>query len=607
MGLTQIPVLPSDYPLFDWADWPDSRAALVQGGETRKFQRQCWNAMVDCFVEAVEAAGLEVFSDEGVLTPENIKMPLTTVYAPMTAARMNSFTQIIDDVIPFRWRWEWDVSFRGYIFRRYFRASYSSDLVTLSPDIVYPEYFLEVVRQFNVILELMRGTFPTVETEVEHLSRLNVDPGIRLDISAPVIREFSSRTMTSVEPLQVIRGLPFEPKGQILHSLTRANSVAGKAGNVAVWHNSPVSVQVRGEVIRPAPLAAARARSTSKARAVLEFDRLVYTGARDPSDLTARVEAVKALARWMQVEWLAAVKGSAQLDRLPPVAMAAGALTRFSAGADVDAVVSQPTGTGSLTQSETKAAISQAFPVNTAAQARSASSAQAAVDGGILGQLRPAGAPVKTQQQARMEAPAVAPMAAEQLSTFKATLSILKPKARPGWAETLSGSRSAVSGDLVEGMAAEAAHNSGVLAACSLGTAWEPPIWYGDGLWIRQARTIKILPDGSMDLSGSGDPISAEQSSGSIISVALDTAWLPPVWVDGGLYIRQVREVKVLADGSLDLSGAGEVFAVRQQSRISVSCALDTAWEPPVMVDGGLFIRQAQTVIQYENGELEVQ
>lgn len=606
MGLKEIPVLPSNYPLFDWADWPDSRAALVQGGETRKFQRLCWNAMVDCFVEAVEAAGLEVFTDEGVLTPDKIKMPLTTVYAPLTANRMNSFTKIIDDVIQFPWRWDWDNTFRGFINRRYFRASYNSNIVNIDPDIVYPEYFLEVVRQFNVILELMRGTFPTVETEVEHLSRLNADPGIRLGISVPVIREFSSRTMTSVEPLQVVRGLPFGPKGQILHSLTRANSATGRAGYVAVWQNSPVAIQVRGETIRPAPLAAARGQSFSKAVASLEFDRLVYTGARSASDLTANAEAVKALAQWFHGEFLAVVKSQARLDRIPPVATAARALTRFSAGADADAAAAQPGSAESLTRSKTQAALYKALPVTTAAQAKAASAATAAVNGGILGQLRPAKVPVKTQQQARMEAPAVAPMAAEQLSESKANLSILKPMARPGWAETLSGSRSSVSADRVEVAAAQAAQNSGSLAECTLDTAWEPPIWYEGGLWIRQARTIKILPDGSMDLSGSGDPIGANRLSGSIVSVAVDTAWLPPVWVDGGLFIRQVREVKVLADGSLDLSGDGEVFAVRQQSKVSVSCGLDTAWEPPVMVDGGLYIRQAR-VVQYENGELEVQ
>lgn len=606
MGLKEIPVLPSDYPLFDWADWPDSRAALVQGGETRKFQRQCWNAMVDCFVEAVEAAGLEVCADPGVLTPDNIKMPLTTVYAPLTANRMNSFTKIIDDVIPFPWRWDWDNTFRGFINRRNFRASYSSSIVKIEPDIVYPEYFLEVVRQFNVILALMRGTFPTVETEVEHLSRLNVDPGIRLDISAPIFRSFSSRTMTSEAPLHVIRSLPFWPKAQILHSLTIASSVAGKAGNVAVWQNSPVAIQVRGETIRPAPLAAARGKSFSKAQAVLEFDRLVYTGARSASDLTSNAEAVKALVQLMQAEFLSAVAGRAELDRMPPVATAARALTRFSAGADADAAAAQPGSAESLTRSKTQAALYEALPVTTAAQAKAASAATAAVNGGILGQLRPAGVPVKTQQQARMEAPAAAPMAAEQLSAFKATLSILKSKARPGWAETLSGSRSSVSADRAEPAAAQAAQSSGSLAECTLGTAWEPPIWYEGGLWIRQARTIKILPDGSMDLSGSGDPIAADRLSGSIVSVAVDTAWLPPVWVDGGLFIRQVREVKVLADGSLDLSGDGEVFAVRQQSKVSVSCGLDTAWDPPVMVDGGLFIRQAR-VVQYENGELEVQ
>lgn len=37
-----------------------------------------------------------------------------------------------------------------------------------------------------------------------------------------------------------------------------------------------------------------------------------------------------------------------------------------------------------------------------------------------------------------------------------------------------------------------------------------------------------------------------------------------------------------------------------------VQCALGTGWLPPVMVNGGLFVRQSGEVIPYDNGELEV-
>lgn len=50
--LREVPLLPVDYPLFSWEDWPDSRAALVPGGMTKKFEKACWNAMVDTFTEA---------------------------------------------------------------------------------------------------------------------------------------------------------------------------------------------------------------------------------------------------------------------------------------------------------------------------------------------------------------------------------------------------------------------------------------------------------------------------------------------------------------------------------------------------------------------------
>ena len=86
----------------------------------------------------------------------------------------------------------------------------------------------------------------------------------------------------------------------------------------------------------------------------------------------------------------------------------------------------------------------------------------------------------------------------------------------------------------------------------------------------------------------------------------MDTLWHPPVWVDGGLLIRQSREVRVLADGSLDLSGPGDELRAEGSSEVNVSCVLETAWLPPVTVNSGLYLRQAQETVQNENSELEV-
>ena len=149
--LLNIPVLSADYPLFDWRDWPDSYAALVPDGPTSEFEKECWNAIVDKLAEAFETAGIPW--NNAYTTYEGTR--ITEEYGDLYAKMMNSLRHNIDHPAPLGgWNWACDSSFRGYIGREDFRGVdvYGEQ----DADDVYPEYFKELVRKLNLLLEIMR-------------------------------------------------------------------------------------------------------------------------------------------------------------------------------------------------------------------------------------------------------------------------------------------------------------------------------------------------------------------------------------------------------------------------------------------------------------------
>ena len=115
------------------------------------------------------------------------------------------------------------------------------------------------------------------------------------------------------------------------------------------------------------------------------------------------------------------------------------------------------------------------------------------------------------------------------------------------------------------------------------------------------------MEDGSLDLTGAGQEMAIRQRNRAYIDCMLGTAWDAPTWINDGLYIKQARTAKVLADGSIDLSGSGDRISAEHNSVSSTACVLDTGWYPPALVDGGLFVRQVyDRPVQKENGTLEV-
>ena len=199
MAVTQIPILPVDYPLFDWNNWPNSYAALVPGGPTKAFEKACWNAIIDYVSQAAEAAGSEWRS--GAQDPETVKL-LSENAARMTAGKMNSLRLAVDDIVQIPWKWEYDKNFRGYLGRPYFNTS-----VNEKQDVVYPEYFIEMVRHINRVIEILRGT---AQTEMQSASQISHSFAYSIAETKPAstLRPYyrSSRTLFSGNAEPVILG-----------------------------------------------------------------------------------------------------------------------------------------------------------------------------------------------------------------------------------------------------------------------------------------------------------------------------------------------------------------------------------------------------------------
>ena len=176
--IVDIPILPSDFALFDWADWPDSKAALVSGGYTHNFQKECWNAIVDRLAKALDAAGIQWDSLYAPVSATRI----TQAYGDLYAAVFNSVRHNIDSPMPFGWQWANNPDFRGYVGREDFRGvdPYGES----GADDVYAEYILELVRKLNVLIQVMRAGDIVAYVSGHGQASVGYDESFRLGKSA---------------------------------------------------------------------------------------------------------------------------------------------------------------------------------------------------------------------------------------------------------------------------------------------------------------------------------------------------------------------------------------------------------------------------------------
>ena len=602
MGLKKIPVLPEDYPLFDWADWQSSRDALVKGGPTRRFASECWNAIVDTLADALEAAGLEWdpggFEDGRYsYSVEDIKMDKDK---RLKSSSMNRMLANIEHIIRFGWVWKVDPSFRGYTGFSHFREFPWRD----GKDKVYPEYIIELVLRLNFMLEIMRGTAQTQDCEIDSIiAASTVQPGLEKLPSARI--EPYGRLHTIIDTsVESATGVGFEYYRELFSNVSvEPETVPGAGGNA--WQNSSTKFDIHGNVRKAIPGEPERVLAHSKAFAAISFEKNVYTSAKW---LAASLIQTAALAKESAIALANAFSTStvsADIVQRPELPTSGQSKAYSTSSVKIVQKEPIPAEGESTSYSSFSVDIGKVKFLNTESQVSSYSKVDAQIEKTMM--LPTAGNSMSFSKAAATAEPVESIPVSGQLNSFSHhTASLHDGKARPTWVEHSSVSKGKTELDFLRGSSAGVSHKSKLHALCTIGSGWDAPLWHDGGLWIRQAYRIKIRPDGSMDLSGTGDAIAAAQPSVTIVRCTLDTAWLPPVWHEGGLLIRQCREVKVLEDGSLDLSGAGNELTARQSSRTKISCELDTAWLPPVMVDGGLFVRQSGEVIPYDNGELEV-
>lgn len=593
--LPDINILPTEYPLFDWADWPDSLAALVKDGPTSAFQMACWNAIVTHLAEALEEAEIAWYDGGGIAgTGDKFKYPVEKTLMTDGYLYGYQFNRVVDNIyrrvpIERNWLWNYDKDYRGYIGKIHvYEFPYHTDLGISS--VVYPEYFTELVYRLNQLIEIMRGTWPMVQISASKKSKISCKRDLMVRQSVPIAPRLRSKSGFLETPLEVLPSIPIavSRNSPLPISLDITQNTAAPVS--VMWQESRITTRFDGEVIRASWVDLKPKTTFSLSKALVECLVMTETGAIHKGRMTAEIilaqqpsaltEAVLKLGSWF-------LTGISQRSSLPAAARVA-ALSRNSAAAAI--LPSSATEARERTHSFQQAEINPSQVQNLQVPRKGKSETLVNV-GRFQGAAASAEAKTALTIQPGLQQRREMRLSANQTSGISRELSIVKGRPRPAWAEKKTETSANITPETTPSASVGAAQNSEILLGCTIGTAWEPPIWHNGGLWIRQARTIKILPDGSMDLSGSGDPIAARKNSSTVIVSALDTGWLPPVWVDGGLYIRQVREVKVLEDGSLDLTGAGDEMAVRQGSGTRAAAALDTAWYPPVMINGGLYIQ----------------
>ena len=604
------PLLPEDYPLFNWDDWPNSRAALVPGGPTKYFEKACWNAIIDTFSEAISAAGLPFYREEEGITPEHLKITKGK-YGRLLATVMNTTVDAIDDVVPMPWQWSYDAQYRGFLkgYRDSFRGSSWTNRYpeeNLPADVVYPEYILDLVRRINMIIEFMRGTYPyTQEFQSSLKTNSLLIPGLRAGRGVPVSFRHLSPLLISEAPAVAGIGKPFRvlQDSNLNFNIQPQTAPAGVLSIPIYRMGMPIKAD--GEVRRSNPIITKGVVSHSKILPLIES--II------PADLSSKVIAFTNGQAGLNILPMLDMSGqyrtnvitSASIDELPPLDFSATTLQLTEQTAVAEQLQSVNFEAAGHISSRSKVIMASVEPLDTESVLTSHSHAQAEASVGIMVDTGGTHNSQLTYDSRLLSREALA-ITSDNRSKMSAGTRIITSISRPAWSESKITTEAHTDLHLVEPRNISVDRKSGTVGMCSLGTAWEPPIWHEDGLWIRQVRTAKRKTDGSLDFSGSGDPIGALRNSSTTVVAILDTAWLPPEWVNGGLYLRQVRMAKVLEDGSLDMTVSGDELLPRQKSGTRISCVLDTAWNPPIMVDGGLLIQQAQTVRHNENNELEV-
>lgn len=508
MALKTIPLLPEDYPLFSWDDWPDSLAALVPGGPTKNFEMACWNALVTYLSDAITDAGLDWHT--GADLAGNGGHTVEETYITDGILRLYMFNQMVRNTyarVPlYSWLWVKDEKFRGYTGYIYF-SKYKRNYV-------YPEYITELVYRINQLVEIMRGTWPILDvTPKSILMPAPIQTGLAVDKSAPVIRDVKACTSTRAEPLRVLPAFPMKV-GDTYKSLTNAGAVEMLiAGPLAPWQNSHFLFQFGGRVFPSARIRVAQSSVGIKSEVMLEALITVECGTNHRA--TSKAAAGLNQGQVLPTERLLKLVSwcIANAVKLPPAPTVVKLFNDSLISVAGDKLPSQHTSAYSRTTSRRDVTINTSKPLACGAKEKTGTDLIFDVEAYRAAYAAAKDMAVTKSSSAAVQTPPLHITQGQPCETAR-DVRLIVGRVRPGWVEKKSTTDTAPT--LTAGEA----------------VAVEP-----EALAKSKARpaAVKIKSTAT----------TAKSTSKSAVVCTLASAWLPPVWVDGGLHIRQVHDVPV--------------------------------------------------------------
>ena len=513
MALKTIPVLPKEYPLFRWEDWPDSRAALVSGGPTRNFQKACWNAIADTLTDAMDEVGIE-WKDtyiDGYIPHGRDEIKITGEYGALRAAAFDMMMANLDNIVSLPWPHHVDPNFWGYQpstqwFWRY--------------DTVFPGYILELVERLNLILEIMRGTGPVLPGQVP------CDLGTALKADAIVGRavygNVQRKSEANVDVKAVLgKGVPGIVQYP-MHSPISLKAQASRAALGEINKCAPVPILVRGT---PCPGIAGSTRNLSgsqtfaegcshipclgKAQAVIPAP--IHLETLSLPAMESSVEAETESRIMSEAAAMLSCLGSAEI--LAPVNVFAGAIQRRALRIDgrlrIDSTV---LAVGSSFLSTTMAAKKNAGVIH---HAEGTSYPALEVNGTVIAEsnsqaelsANPALALSSSEIARVSELCAVTSNPSLDMDTeivagnVSASIAVSCEKSCKGSTGSRILSDTSVSAVCVRSPVGAAAVRINCATTCGLDTAWLPPVWVNGGLWIRQAYAVTQYENGELEVS----------------------------------------------------------------------------------------------------------
>ena len=523
--LQTVPVLPEDYPLFDWDWWPRSYAALAPGIPTTRFEKDCWNNIVDTLAAAMEEAGLDFYrSDEG-FSPEDIHITGGR-YGVLTAEKMNDLIWAMDDLYPFEWPWindykhpgavnHWDFRDHGFFGKRTNNKE--------KANVLYAQYILDVVDRLNLLIQLMRDNYPyhnNVKAKLVSESIRSV--GLRRGVAGVISRKMLIPLLVSSklrsgkgvpQTVQHISHLQGDFRPELLHAAPLQIPLISMRYqfDVEIRRPAPARLALPGVILRTNPVVA-----LDPTRPVdCSFAFLLHSASDAQSDqilAVATSAALRSLSR-SQTELQQGLITESEATVISTSGSQAEVISRGSRTfAAVDLSKSRGTASfGMLKTVETKASL-------LLRDTRSETTLGTGKGTGLEALPHMGASDVVMELLTEPSAP----VEVCSDSTTAGSVEILKPRHRPMWSELRSVSK----------------------------VLLEP-----EALPEQVVAAERITRTGAQVLIGPAPPagITAAGRSITAFRAALDTAWLPPVWVDGGLWIRQAHTIVKRDDGSLEV------------------------------------------------------